>query len=736
MKEGLPMSTRVKAIAIAFFVSLTATVMLSCPPCQDEKCALGQCICVPRIPCNPPPPPGQLLQQAVNGVAEVVKDVTNTLGSAGKDAGAKITSIGGDGATIVGGVFTKAGDTVQNVGVTTATIATTGIASPTNEFITSLDKTAKTLSEIDLRHKETLENVLQHAAGTAVGVVVSAQRTAETSANDVSSLAVSTLPAPLEHTVRRISAEVIKELETKHPELAQLLRRLPTSIIYNYLRALAGNELPCDPAALFAKLHTAPQKELDNGARWGAIVSTPLVKDQGISGWTVTGCRGTALGVLERDAAYSADNIITLDLRLIRLGINGTANDVTGRFLRIEILPIGRAHAFALYHSLRQGDTVLTSGKIVQDEDARPIPNVDGPWLEIHPVDDLEVIATPTRTREATVGIAGYLLAPQRNDAARFLTYITQPGDSLPSIATRFYGTQRSSILYAANRTLLKNAATLPVGATLNVPIKLSGGIAATVPELRAYANPIGFLAKEADHTWVTNYSATPSCPNPVPDYWYSTGSCHPSGNDHAPQLLAREPANISMAECIARPNITTFDPGPPTARIVYGIDGVCHQIANRILAATPNAQPVTVKGAHGYTISRFVYGTYGTMRQWQQLQHDCHVTAAKPLASAAEVHALVEEAHVRLTAEQLATVEKEHDILQTKIHSIGEAAMAGRIKATDVATQVNEAVNSSLKHLAETLGSKNFEAIFDWRASETIELVNPEVARAVHYAR
>jgi len=449
-----------------------------CPECQDEKCALGVCICVERIGCRPA---GDIVKQAGQDAAKVVQKATGEVGNAAKDLGNKIESVGGDGAKLVGGVFQKVGETTQGVGVATATLATTGIANPAGEFVVSLSKTADDLGKIDLRHPETIDKAVSQAAGAGAGIVLSVERTAERTAQDVSSLAVDALPAPVEQGIRHASGEVIKELEKKHPDIAQLLRRLPTSVIYNYLRSLAGEEMGCDAAAIFAKLDTASRKEVDNAARWSSIVTTPLAKGLGLSGWSVTGCHGVAVGVLERDAVSSADNIVTLDVRLVALSVDGHGGDVTGRFLRIEVLPIGRAHSFALYHRLRQGETVVTSGTIVRDEDAPPL--TSGPFLEIHPVDDLEVIATPVTTAPAkSISTSGHFVAPSRiGDAARFAYYDVRPGDSLSIIAQRFYGTQHWPTLYAANRSIVRYADLIQPGWRLNIPIKIEHGIAATL---------------------------------------------------------------------------------------------------------------------------------------------------------------------------------------------------------------------------------------------------------------
>ena len=55
-----------------------------------------------------------------------------------------------------------------------------------------------------------------------------------------------------------------------------------------------------------------------------------------------------------------------------------------------------------------------------------------------------------------------------------------------------------------------------------------------------------------------------------------------------------------SVAQCLSEPD--------STAEIVYGINGVCHQMANRILYPTCTS----VWGAHGFWATFLIYGNIG----------------------------------------------------------------------------------------------------------------------------
>lgn len=118
-----------------------------------------------------------------------------------------------------------------------------------------------------------------------------------------------------------------------------------------------------------------------------------------------------------------------------------------------------------------------------------------------------------------------------------------------------------------------------------------------------------------ADHTWVSTYE--PNDSNPVPsngDYWY----CNGDARDHA-RLLKVGIGGADFARSIASPHDKTAKAG-----IEYKYDGVCHQIANRLLRfCIDNDEPITVEGAKGYFLSRGMYGIYGEKQLLTKAQRD-----------------------------------------------------------------------------------------------------------------
>lgn len=108
------------------------------------------------------------------------------------------------------------------------------------------------------------------------------------------------------------------------------------------------------------------------------------------------------------------------------------------------------------------------------------------------------------------------------------------------------------------------------------------------------------------DHTYVKSN-------NP-----YHVWPCWGGSSDGKP--ICSGDGNFSLANFIAYQIPPQLGDG--TAGIIYGVTGVCHQTANRILYPAG----VTVKDARGYKLSHFAYGTYGldSSRFFELIQNPC----------------------------------------------------------------------------------------------------------------
>jgi hypothetical protein len=107
------------------------------------------------------------------------------------------------------------------------------------------------------------------------------------------------------------------------------------------------------------------------------------------------------------------------------------------------------------------------------------------------------------------------------------------------------------------------------------------------------------------DHTWVTTYS--PGSGNSDPskgDYWYCWGDPHSSSRE-----LAAGSGGCEFARHVAKPHDRTENVG-----IRYARDGLCHQMANRLLrfASADGKEGLKVFDASGYQLSVAMFGEYG----------------------------------------------------------------------------------------------------------------------------
>ncbi len=110
---------------------------------------------------------------------------------------------------------------------------------------------------------------------------------------------------------------------------------------------------------------------------------------------------------------------------------------------------------------------------------------------------------------------------------------------------------------------------------------------------LIGYAIRIPAAANQLDHTYVGYVENDPK--NPI----YSW-KCH--GRDKGGEEICRGNGDPRTANCLSHED--------SNAGLIYGVSGVCHQMANRILLPAG----VIVSDAKGFGLSTFTYGIYGQL--------------------------------------------------------------------------------------------------------------------------
>ena len=140
----------------------------------------------------------------------------------------------------------------------------------------------------------------------------------------------------------------------------------------------------CDAEGTIARLSAEPQKRLSWFGRFIAVLTTPF-KFCGISGWKETGCGAEASGRPVRDAQHSTDGFWTVDVRLESFRIGTASPDPDkARFIRVEIEPGTKAHEVCAATRVLEDMRLAFRGAVVVDS--------DGPFLEIHPEDDFQIV--------------------------------------------------------------------------------------------------------------------------------------------------------------------------------------------------------------------------------------------------------------------------------------------------------------------------------------------------------
>lgn len=159
---------------------------------------------------------------------------------------------------------------------------------------------------------------------------------------------------------------------------------------------------------------------------------------------------------------------------------------------------------------------------------------------------------------------------------------------------------------------------------------------------LYAWAVPALFEGSGLDHTWVTSYDNRISVHQDVnaviaarQDYWFCWGPfCKKGGTpQNATGFLGSAPGDLQLSRCLVRSNVDCWSSFPARGTIfTYGVDGVCHQLANQVLYSTGARRrgPLTVALAGGYWLSSAVFGTYGLQHAaWRSKIQACSAAMA-----------------------------------------------------------------------------------------------------------
>lgn len=219
----------------------------------------------------------------------------------------------------------------------------------------------------------------------------------------------------------------------------------------------------CRPDEVLTQLRTSKQSKLTDFEMFTGAGSTPLKNLGGQLSWRETACQGSGTGTPYINSQRSTDNFCTVDVKLISFSIHGQEKPPGDRYLRLEILPGGKASAICANRTLSTLDTIRFGGPLKID---KHLPGER--WLEAHVTDDFDFVP-PLNAAVAPGGpVPGGNSPPA--PAPKAGTYAVQKGDNLSRIAEREYGTQAWPVIYRANRKQIKDPDLIYPGQVLTVP--------------------------------------------------------------------------------------------------------------------------------------------------------------------------------------------------------------------------------------------------------------------------
>ncbi|MCG6205953.1 hypothetical protein LPW26_14975 [Rhodopseudomonas sp. HC1] len=269
---------------------------------------------------------------------------------------------------------------------------------------------------------------------------------------------------------------------------------------------------------------------------------------------------------------------------------------------------------------------------------------------------------------------------------------------------------------------------------------------------LFAWAVPAWDSESPVDHTWVTSYDnrihAYPTITEVVGAnqfFWYCWGSFHAVGGTpvNPNGLLGQQPGDLAVAQCLVRPNLDSRTSSLARGTIYhYGVDGVCHQLANQVLYATGlgGGGPMTVHNARGYLLSSYIYGTYGLQQTaWSSKVASCTSQQLAPGPARPEGLRMgrdepspeadeFEKRAMVLLAGQPAKLGR---LLQLRSEVQQFAARAWPGSGQPNALALNARNQELIDEAARLLGPDDFRKLFGADPGAKVNLVDPHIANS-----
>ena len=232
--------------------------------------------------------------------------------------------------------------------------------------------------------------------------------------------------------------------------------------------------------------------------------------------------------------------------------------------------------------------------------------------------------------------------------------------------------------------------------------------------ELYAWANPLKGVSM-FDHTWVTDYTPNESTIPSGKNYWYCWGIFHASAGHGK---IGEANADATIAKSLVEPNVAPPQfPGqsgePQDGSITfYGVDGVCHNVANQILYSTGNAttEPIRVEKANGYHLSTFFYTNYGlNMSGWSSLVAQYAPNVKSPNDDFSEW--LLKSIGSKITSKEIMEVLGVRTAAQLALQKLHSSVP--NMTPTEVKIAIGAILLTALADVEKIIGLQNFLILF-----------------------
>jgi hypothetical protein len=278
-------------------------------------------------------------------------------------------------------------------------------------------------------------------------------------------------------------------------------------------------------------------------------------------------------------------------------------------------------------------------------------------------------------------------------------------------------------------------------------------GVMPTTTHLYAWAVPAFIDESPVDHTWVTSYdNRTQNLADVVAviaanqDYWFCWGDYHAKGGtpSNPSGFLGSQSGDLTVARCLVQPNADCSSTYAARGTIfTYGVDGVCHQLANQILYSTTagGAQPLTVAKARGYWVSTAIYGTYGLQHAaWNSKIAACTAAAARPLARRGKARPKMSAPPPAAPADEFAQrvadvlgpdrLPLATQLLHLRAQFQTTAALQAHTTRVPTADELNDRNQRFLDEAAKILPKRDYERIFGVKLGLKINVVRPDMMK------